>query len=208
MRAGLPGSRRHGAGRAEATTVVPDRGLTLLQHAKIAVHALFATRIEYAFGGAIAVNAWVRREAVRLTQDIDFHAVVSRSDLVRICEDMGRRGVHGVPGGEVVFRTSGMTLRRILCEPGPIIDFLETYGPHGSQAIARRIAVPLQGRPAYVLAPEDVLLYKALAFRDKDRLDIENVIEAQGPQIDREYLESWARRLRIWTRLSRFLRRA
>ena len=77
---------------------------------------------------------------------------------------------------------------------------------YGTEALARRVVAPFEGRPAYVLAAESVLLYKALAFRPKDRLDIGNVVQSQGAKLDRAYLESWARKLRIWSRLSPYLK--
>ncbi len=64
-----------------------------------------------------------------------------------------------------------------------------------------------------VLAPEDIVLLKLLFFRAKDKLDIERVVQLQGPTLDREYVRRWLvemmgeddERVRVWDRYCREL---
>ena len=46
---------------------------------------------------------------------------------------------------------------------------------------------PLEGRPAWFLAPEDLTVFKLLFFRTKDLLDIERLVAFLGTDFDREY---------------------
>jgi hypothetical protein len=180
---------------------------TILEYAQLVAASLDRIGVEYAFGGAIAVNTWVLREAIRATHDIDLHAEVSGDELLVLCMLLGKHGVSAVQGGEVEFRRSGTVLRRVHCMPEMVIDFLVRGDEYGRAVLARRRRIELRGATTYVISPEDVLIQKALAFRDRDRIDIEHIVEAHGPDLDRAYLERWTRRLRVWTRLARRLSR-
>jgi hypothetical protein len=54
--------------------------------------------------------------------------------------------------------------------------------------------------PRAILAPEDVILYKSLGARDKDRIAIAAIARAQS--LDGAYIEKWSRHLDTWTFLA------
>lgn len=57
--------------------------------------------------------------------------------------------------------------------------------------VRRRIRrAVLEGRPAWFLAPEDLIVFKLLFFRTKDLLDVERLVEFLGEQLDRRLVDS------------------
>ena len=80
---------------------------------------------------------------------------------------------------------------------------------YGSVAQAAAMALakmgPAAGEAVPVLAPEDLILLKLVAFRPKDTFDLETVIDATRELLDVDYLRGWADRLRLRDRLEAFL---
>ena len=56
----------------------------------------------------------------------------------------------------------------------------------------------------YVVSAADLVLFKLVAGRRKDWVDIENVIAVQGVP-ERDYLRTWAKRLGIEDRLAKVI---
>jgi hypothetical protein len=61
----------------------------------------------------------------------------------------------------------------------------------GYQAEALRRARPLPSGPR-VLAPEDVIVHKLIAYRHRDRADVPEVLRSDTP-LDKDYIEHWAK---------------
>jgi hypothetical protein len=75
-------------------------------------------------------------------------------------------------------------------------------------ALARRRRVELEeGFHADVISPEDLLLYKLVAYRNKDRAAIERLLAIQSA-LDWEHVRRWAARLGVTSRLEEALREA
>jgi len=84
------------------------------------------------------------------------------------------------------------------------VDLFLAKGPFFESAMARRRKRSLEGRAVQVMAPEDVILLKLLAFRRKDQLDIEEILKIQS-NLDFDHLRDWASRLDVSDRLGEFL---
>lgn len=93
---------------------------------------------------------------------------------------------------------------------GGKVDFwMLTDEPFDQSRFARKRPIDLQGVRLNVSAPEDTILVKlhwskAMGGSDKQFTDIVRVYEVQGPQLDRAYLEHWARQLDVedlWRRV-------
>jgi hypothetical protein len=69
-----------------------------------------------------------------------------------------------------------------------------------------RQAVPLEGRPLWFAAPEDLILMKLKAGRPRDFEDALGVLVAQRAMLDEAYMTDWARRLGIADELAYVLR--
>ncbi|MBI5366014.1 MAG: hypothetical protein HZA54_03170 [Planctomycetes bacterium] len=76
-------------------------------------------------------------------------------------------------------------------------------------AFARRQTVALQelDRTVSIVTAADLILFKLLADRPKDRVDVQNVLAVQGVP-DEAYLRQWAERLGLRDRLDRALSEA
>lgn len=61
-------------------------------------------------------------------------------------------------------------------------------------------ALDVEGRKAWVVSPEDLILLKLIASRPRDIADVFDVLLAQG-QLDEEYLRNWANQLGVTSRL-------
>lgn len=123
--------------------------------------------------GALAANAW-RREP-RFTTDVDF---LARS-LVGVADALEARGFEvkamAEPGGDpYLLFVRGDGIR---------VDILLAETEYHEGAMDRAI----DGR----LSAEDVIVHKLIAWRAKDRDDVEAILAAGHP-LDEEYVERWA----------------
>ncbi len=129
--------------------------------------------LEVALVGALAARRY--RARARLTTDVDFLA----------------RDLHGVADQ---LRLEGYEVRT-MAEPGgrPYLVFVRGRGrkvdliaaetPFQHNALDRAV----DG----VITAEDVIVFKLLAWRPRDRDDIASILEA-GQQLDEAYIERWA----------------
>lgn len=61
------------------------------------------------------------------------------------------------------------------------------------EALERAVEVDFAGVRIPVAIPEDLVIYKALAWRDRDRYDIEQLLTLHGNDIDLERVRSFVR---------------
>jgi hypothetical protein len=54
-----------------------------------------------------------------------------------------------------------------------------------------RTVILFKGKTIRVCTAEDLVVYKMLSTRIKDRADVESVIQKQGETLDNEYIEGW-----------------
>jgi hypothetical protein len=85
-------------------------------------------------------------------------------------------------------------------------DLFPVTTPLQQSAFARAslIEVPEANITARVISAADLILFKLLADRQKDRLDVQNVLTVQGVP-DPEYLTEWAHKLGVEAGLARAL---
>lgn len=144
---------------------------------------LEARGYDYALGGAIALGFWARP---RGTLDVDatiFIPVERATECVRVLQQMGCK-VHASKAlaklrehGLCHVELDGVPLDIFL----PGIDFYEAARP-------RRRRMLLGSRPVMVWDAEPLLVFKMMFFRPKDLVDIEQVLEIQGPALDRAWV--------------------
>jgi hypothetical protein len=169
------------------------------------VAALDEAKLRFALIGGYAVVTW---GIPRATYDVD--VLVEPAErrmpaLFRACEARGFAVDDAYKGGwrdhvrdmllvkVQVFRGD----RAVTCDVFPVAT------PFQESAFARReeVAIPGLGRSIAVVSAADLILFKLLADRPKDRLDVQNVLVVQGVP-DESYLRDWARRLDIEDRLA------
>ncbi|MBM3249169.1 MAG: hypothetical protein FJZ11_02655 [Candidatus Omnitrophica bacterium] len=93
------------------------------------------------------------------------------------------------------------------------VDFIIAGMPFEQSAFSRKKKISLYNRVAYFPSPEDLILFKIIASRPKDILDIKAIVLRHRKRLDVTYLKKWARiisndlqNVKIYTLLERLLK--
>jgi predicted nucleotidyltransferase len=178
--------------------------LTTVIHDLVAVFEQL--RLPYAIMGGIAVRA---HGIPRPTYDVDFTVAVSRERLDELFGAIAGRG-YTVPeqysrGG--VDPVGGMPLVKVrLFLDGRSVDadifIAETSFQR--EVLERRVAAGVEGRDVKLVSAEDLILFKLVAGRPRDLIDVQDVLFTQG-KLDEPYLRRWAGPLGVEARLDEVL---
>jgi hypothetical protein len=129
----------------------------------------------------------------RATADVDLKVLLGREEAVKLAEVLEANGFH-ILGGEalellqrygMVFATDASRVR---------IDFLLSDVDFDRAAIESAVLTDFgQGRSARVVRAEDLIIYKLLSSRDRDRADALSVLQRQT-DLDLEHIRDWLRK--------------
>jgi len=165
---------------------------------------LEAARVPYALGGALALGVW---GFPRATNDVDLNIFVGAEALLPVLQALAERG-YTVDTDEALAsaRTRGDFKLRV---EGMRVDVFIASIPFYEVVHGRIREAPLEGRPAWFLAPEDLAVFKLLFFRAKDLLDLERLVAFLGDAFDDSHVRRWLvdlvgaddERVRRWDRL-------
>lgn len=170
---------------------------------------LFEARAyRYALMGGIAARIL---GIPRPTYDVDFTLAVERSELTSLFDAAENAGYH-VP---VAYRSgwvdmvAGMPIVKLGMRVGELgidIDVFLSESEFQQSILERRSQHDVAGKLVWLVSPEDLILLKALANRDRDRGDIQDVLFMQG-ELDRVYMRHWAEKLGALQTLEESLRK-
>jgi len=153
----------------------PDELLT----AVIALHgALADAGLPHAFGGAVAL---ARYGAGRPTDDLDVNVFVGVEQLQRVRAAVAVSGEESAPDTRGRWRTAWHSAR--------LDVFFACEQIHVAMAARARV-FDVAGRMIPFIAPEHLIVRKAIIDRPKDRLDIGRLLEATR-DLDLEEIERW-----------------
>ena len=142
--------------------------------------------VPYAVGGALALGVW---GFPRATNDVDLDIFVTAQALGPVLDILERAGFAvDVTAAESSARERGDF--KIIAE-GMRVDVFVSSIPLYDDVRRRIREAPLEGRPAWFLAPEDLAIFKLLFFRAKDLLDVERLVGFLGQDFDRTYVRRW-----------------
>jgi hypothetical protein len=142
--------------------------------------------LRYALLGAIAVNIW---NPYRRTHDID--AAVDRADLLKLKESL-------VSLGYVLVENPRLEKFEFKHRKGDIDIYTDKVsGIDVSDLLTRAIEGELEGRRVKVVSPEDLILLKAKAGRERDMADISVILVNLRGNLDWSYLKEKASNLKI-----------
>jgi hypothetical protein len=131
-------------------------------------------------GGIAVIAAGVPRETI----DIDATILGRTSDLALVLEALARQQI--VP--RIADATRFAQERQLLLlrhEPsGVTMEISFAWLPFEEEALSRAVTTDFSGVSLRVAIPEDLIVYKATAWRDRDRSDIERLLTLHGDQID------------------------
>jgi hypothetical protein len=137
--------------------------------------------------GGLAVSVWGEP---RLTRDVDVKVLLRRDEAERLLKALGPdySSLSGPPG-ESLARVGFAFFRDKL---GTRIDVLLADTSFDESALARAVRCELeQGKSGRVCAAEDLIVYKMISDRPRDRADAESVVRRQGDRLDDAYVERW-----------------
>lgn len=157
-------------------------------------------RIQHAFGGALALAYY---GTPRATVDIDVNVFVGTELYGSVSSTLRRVGVDRIPDESDVARDGQV---RMWWDSTPIDVFFSYDEVHEAMRSALRI-VPFGDKTIPILAPEHLLVAKVVFNRDKDWIDIEQVLIAVD-DLDVKEVRRWLTHLlgKSDARTKRFLR--
>lgn len=181
----------------------------LLDQARRLSEVLTSRGISHAFIGGLAMNAW---SIPAPTYDIDLCADLVPEQVPALISELDRAGF--VPPPTSWLNSVGTAKFQEFTVHWPFgtglraADIFLATDAFQKSALSRRRPVELaEGFRTSVISPEDLLLYKLVAWRAKDRAAIERLLAVQS-NLDANYLREWAGRLGVIPRLNESLREA
>jgi hypothetical protein len=170
--------------------------------------ALDGAPLAHAFGGAIALAYYA---VPRATVDIDINVFVPESAARTV---LGLLTALGIDIGDAAQQVARAGQCRVMWENTPVDLFFANLPLHEAMERALR-RVPFAGETIPILAPEHLLVCKALFDRQKDWLDIADMLVTVGDlRVDEvtRWLDEIAgpddsRTMRVRTMLAEFLGR-
>ena len=163
-------------------------------------------QLPYAIMGGIAVRA---HGLPRPTFDVDFVLAVPlerREGLFAAIEEAGYTVPDHYRGGWVD-SVGGMPLfkvRLFIEGRGIDADIFLMENDFQRDVMSRRIIDEIEGKPVRLITAEDLILFKLLAGRPRDLLDIKDILFMQG-QLDEGYMRRWAAPLGVSEQLEQAL---
>ncbi len=138
--------------------------------------------------GGLAVGVWGEP---RLTRDVDLKVLAWREERARVLQVLSHlTPLNADPDG--AFQRNGIAFFQT---PGGVrVDVMLTDTHFDETVIGRAKMVDLQpGWSARVCSAEDLIIYKLVSIRPRDRLDVEGIVKRQGQKLDDAYVENWLR---------------
>ncbi len=154
-----------------------------------AIEAVESIGLRHAIVGGIAVGAW---GVVRATKDADLYVELPEAMRDPLRRAMEVRGFD-VPAMESELAHFGVF--RIRSDAGVFVDVFNSVGPLGEAILDRRKQVDVGDRRFWVASAEDLFVLKAFSDRERDHQDLEQLVRTLGDQLDRPYIDRWARDL-------------
>lgn len=181
----------------------------LIRRARQLAETLAERGIEHVFIGGLAVNTW----AIPLpTYGIDLCIALAPGDVPSFVQALEPLGF--IPPETTWIESVGKERFQEFTVHWPhgvgvrAADVFLATDPFQRQVLARRREVELEaGFRTSVATPEDLLVYKLVAYRPKDRAAIERILAIQG-DLDWSYVRHWVERFGVKARLSESLREA
>jgi hypothetical protein len=128
----------------------------------------------------------------RLTQGIDVTLGLTPDDVDRVIDLCASISLEPLPADPRRFARDRFVLPTLHRATGIRVDFIFSSIPYERQALGRAVHVRLAGVDVPFAAVEDLILYKLFAGRPRDLEDIAGIVRRKGPEIDWQYVASWA----------------
>ncbi len=131
-------------------------------------------------GGIAVIAAGVPRETI----DIDATILGRTSDLELVLEALARQQIVPRIADAIRFAQERQLLLLVHEPSGVTMEISFAWLPFEEEALSRAVMTDFSGVSLRVAIPEDLIVYKAAAWRDRDRSDIERLLTLHGDRID------------------------
>lgn len=140
--------------------------------------------------GGIAVIA---HGVARQTIDIDATVLASRLDTSRFLEALAEVSIRPRIPDFLEFAEKSQVLLLVHEKTKVTLEISFAYTSFEQEALAQAVEVKFGGIRISVATPEDLVIYKVLAWRDRDRYDIEQLLSLHADRIDLERVRAFVR---------------
>ena len=131
--------------------------------------------------GGVAVIA---RGVPRMTVDVDAVVQADGLDLEALWRELGRAGFEPRIPNAREFANQRQVLLLVHHASGMALDLSLGWLPFECDALARATPVDLDGVSVPVATAEDLIVFKAIGWRDRDKWDIEELFARHRTSID------------------------
>lgn len=143
--------------------------------------------------GGLAVGAYGEP---RVTRDADLKVLLGRDDVERLLRVLASDYMSLLPDPGQALRKQAMIF--VQDAAGARLDLLLADTPYDVLAIQRGRDVEVQpGLTVQMCSPEDLIIYKLISTRLRDREDAAGVIRRQDNKLDDAYVIDWLRQFEI-----------
>jgi hypothetical protein len=131
--------------------------------------------------GGIAVIA---RGVPRLTRDIDIAIAGTDLSVGDLANELSRAGIEPRIEDALAFAEENQVLLARHRESGVDIDVSRAWLPFEIEALAAASSEALAGVRISIAQAEDLIIFKAIAWRPQDQQDVERLLALHGDRID------------------------
>jgi predicted nucleotidyltransferase len=135
--------------------------------------------------GGLAVIA---RGVVRHTDDADATVWAAGLDLRALLDGLRRRGIVGRIDDVEGFAAQSQVLLLVHEPTGVPMDLSLAWLPFERDALGRAEMVSVAGVQIPIATAQDLIVYKTVAWRDRDRQDVEALLRLHRSAIDLNYI--------------------
>jgi hypothetical protein len=155
--------------------------------------------------GGIAVIA---HGVARQTIDIDATVLAARLDIPQFLAALADCSICPRIPNFLEFAEKSQVLLLVHEKTRISLEISFAFTTFEQEALAQAVEVSFGGVKISVATPEDLVIYKALAWRDRDRFDIEQLLTLHGDRIDldrvRAFVQEFAQILDTPERIPEF----
>lgn len=135
-------------------------------------------------GMLIGGMAAIARGVPRLTRDVDATVAIGEMDVRALANALARHGLVPRIDDALEFATARQVLLLRHEASGIDIDVTLAWLPFELEAISAAERIDLGGVSLPIARAEDLIIYKAVAFRPQDQQDIERLLTLHGQKVD------------------------
>lgn len=170
---------------AGSVTELPDQ--PLIRAIADLLAGLEETGADHMIIGGLAVIA---RGVVRHTDDADATVWAADINLSRLLETLHGRGIVGRIDDVEAFAAQSQVLLLVHEPTGVPIEVSLAWLPFERDALGRAETISVAGVDIPMATAQDLVIYKTIAWRDRDRQDVEALLRLHRRDIDLDYVRA------------------